>query len=139
MLGPIVQTLTNSPTLCPIITFCDVRCLYLLELLMSFLRGFSTYSGAYGSHTIGQRVGPLVHCYIDSNFHWLWISKSSQFGVVHDNLCRQLTIMRACEIFIQQSFSDLYFLPGCKITGFAPFRDTQKHFWNGSILTKISV
>ncbi len=36
---------------------------------------FSTDSGAYGSHTLGHSVEPLVHCYIDSNFHWLWILK----------------------------------------------------------------
>ncbi len=28
-------------------------------------------SGMYGSHTQGHSVGPLVHCYVDSNFHWL--------------------------------------------------------------------
>ena len=36
-------------------------------------RGFSTYSGVYGSHTLGHSVGPLVHCCLDTNFHWLWI------------------------------------------------------------------
>ncbi len=30
---------------------------------------FSTYSGAYGSHTIGHSVGPLVHCYRGRNYN----------------------------------------------------------------------
>ncbi len=37
------------------------------------LRGFTTDSGTYGSHSQGHSVGPLVHCHIDSNLHWLWI------------------------------------------------------------------
>ena len=35
------------------------------------LRGFTTYSGTYGSHSQGHSVGPLFHCH--SNLHWLWI------------------------------------------------------------------
>ncbi len=50
---------TNGPTLCPIIFMASIRS----------QRGFSTYSGAYGSHTIGHSVEPLAHCYIDSDFH----------------------------------------------------------------------
>ncbi len=29
--------------------------------------------------TLGHSVGPLVHCYIDSNFHWLWIQSLKFF------------------------------------------------------------
>ncbi len=46
-----------------------------------FKRVFSTDLGTHGSHTKGHSVGPLVNCYIYSNFHWLWILKSSQFGI----------------------------------------------------------
>ncbi len=36
------------------------------------LRGISTDSGTHGSHSQGHSVGPLVHCHVDSNLHWLW-------------------------------------------------------------------
>ncbi len=36
-------------------------------------KGISTDSGKYGGHTKGYSVRPLVHSFIDSNFHWLWI------------------------------------------------------------------
>ena len=38
-----------------------VRHLYTDKATCLSLRGFSTYSGAYRSHTLGHSVGPLVH------------------------------------------------------------------------------
>ena len=48
---------------------------------------FSTYSGTYGSHIKGHSVGPLVHCYINSNYHYRRRSVAKQGGYVLGSVC----------------------------------------------------
>ncbi len=77
---------TNCPTLCPIV-WLSYAPEYITKPHASLI-GFSTYSGAYGSHTIGHSDGPLVHCHIGFGFNnpanlgLLLRKHDSQLGIV---------------------------------------------------------
>ncbi len=62
---------------------------------------YVTDLGMYGSHTNEHSVQPLVHCYIDSKFHWFGFKNPASLGF---QMCTILIFAKASTFIPAHSY-----------------------------------